>query len=95
MQVADLDAAATHEKTLATYAPLKASLKPKNGFAFVYHVKEVNSRNAQQVTVTCVCCNQSFCSTGSSQPAPHPPHEEDGLHGAGYQLERRGQPQRH
>ena len=68
MQVADLDAAATHEKTLAIYAPLKASLKPKNGFAFFYHVKEVNSRNAQQVTVTCVCCNQSFCSTGSSQP---------------------------
>ena len=71
MQVADLDAAATHEKTLATYAPLKASLKPKNGFAFVNNVKEVNYRNAQQVTVTCLCCNQSCCSTGSSHIATH------------------------
>jgi len=53
------------------YAPLKRSLKPKNGFAFVYNVKQVSSRNAQQVTVTCVCCNQSFSSTGSSNIVTH------------------------
>ena len=71
MQVAGCDAAATHEKSLTIYAPLKRSLKPKNGFAFVYNVKQVSSRNAQQVTVTCVCCNQSFSSTGSSNIVTH------------------------
>ena len=64
-----LDAAATREKMLSTLQMLPTIIKAKNAHSF-FKVTESKDRS-QQVRVTCLACDISFASTGSSRLTKH------------------------